>query len=403
MTLALRLVAQDARVHEVAPDIVLAYQRGLAMQCGLDLAALTTQIPRADSHHRCRLTRCATVQREQYAAEREEVARIGHADPDTQRVQVLAIYEKSTKAGGCGHPPRDPSKMRLPATHTLRFLPLALTLLSGLGCSEAPAPELVEWTAPANGWAEVWRDDFDGPAQSAPDASRWNIEVNELGYNDELNYNTADRKNSFVDGGGNLVLQALQESYLDANGVRSVQPYTSARLNTQGKVEQVYGKFEARIRLPAGGRGIWPAFWMLGSNIDDPAVGWPECGEVDILEWRGSEPWKIISSLHGPNYSGGNSYNESYTLPEGSYGDFHTYTFEWTADGVRWLVDGNQLYVKTAQSVRDHGQRWVYDHPFFIILNLAVGGIFDGDPIASTTFPQQMAVDYVSVSQLRAP
>jgi beta-glucanase (GH16 family) len=139
---------------------------------------------------------------------------------------------------------------------------------------------------------------------------------------------------------------------------------------------------------------------MLGNDIDDPNVGWPECGEVDILEWRGSVPSTIISSLHGPSYSGGSSYNSDYTLPSGSYADFHTYTFEWLPDRVRWLIDGNEFYVRTAQSLTDRGQRWVYDHPFFLILNLAIGGIFDGDPDGATVFPQQMLVDYVSVSRL---
>ncbi len=274
-----------------------------------------------------------------------------------------------------------------------------VALLCLTACSEAPAPEPEVWVAPTGGWVETWRDDFDGPAQAAPDVSRWNTEVNELGFNDELNHNTADRKNSFLDGSGNLVLQALEERYLNEGGTPSVQPYTSARLNTQDKLEQAYGKFEARIQLPEGGRGVWPAFWLLGADIDDPEVGWPECGEVDILEWRGSEPATIISSLHGPSYSGGSSYHGSYTLPAGSYGEFHTYTFEWTADAVRWLVDGNQLYLMTADSIRARGQRWVYDQPFFIILNLAIGGIFDGDPDAATRFPQRMVVDYVSVSR----
>jgi beta-glucanase (GH16 family) len=281
-------------------------------------------------------------------------------------------------------------------------LGLVLLLLTIAGCSEEPAIEPAIWEEPAGTWVETWRDDFDGPAQSAPDATHWNVEVNELGYNDELNYNTPERKNSFLDGNGNLVLQALRENYIDSSGKPSTQPYTSARLNTQGKVEPTYGRIEARIRLPKGGRGIWPAFWMLGNDIDDPKVGWPECGEVDILEWRGSEPANIISSLHGPGYSGGSSYNSSYTLPVDTYSDVHTYTFEWLPDRVRWLIDGNQYYLVTAQRVRDHGQRWAYDHPFFIILNLAIGGIFDGDPDASAVFPQQMVVEYVSVSRLES-
>lgn len=288
--------------------------------------------------------------------------------------------------------------MRALLRFAARVVLLALTS-GAVACSEAPQAEPEVWSMPPGTWVETWRDDFEGAPDSAPDPARWNIEVNELGYNDEKNYNTAERRNSFQDGEGNLVLQAFKENYVDERGVPSVQPYTSARLNTQGKLEQAYGKFEARIRLPVGGRGVWPAFWMLGEDIDDPEVGWPECGEVDILEWRGSEPAKIVSSLHGPNYSGGSSYHGDYQLPAGTYGDFHTYTFEWHADAVRWLLDGREVYVVTAQSIRARGQRWVYDHPFFIILNLAIGGIFDGDPDGATPFPQRMTVDYVSVSR----
>jgi beta-glucanase (GH16 family) len=276
---------------------------------------------------------------------------------------------------------------------------LALTSALALGCSNPPEPDVETWQEPSAGWVEVWREEFDGPSQAAPDAARWNVELRPSGYNEELDYDTNDRKNSFLDGSGNLVIRALKEQFVDAQGVTSSQPYTSARLNTQGKVEQQYGRFEARIKLPAGGKGVWPAFWLLGNDVDQ--AGWPSCGEVDILEMRGSRPTLIDSSLHGPGYSGGSAYHHYYRLASGSYGDdFHVFTFEWTPEGVRWLVDGDQFYVKTVEGVVRSGQRWVYDHPFFIILNLAIGGIFDGDPDASTMFPQQMQIDYVSVSKL---
>jgi beta-glucanase (GH16 family) len=280
-----------------------------------------------------------------------------------------------------------------------QVLALATAALGTVACSQVPVEETETFQEPSQGWVEVWRDDFDGPAQSAPDAMRWNVEIRPSGQNMELDYDTDDRKNSFLDGGGNLVIQALQEQYVDAGGVQSAQPYTSARLNTHGKLDQTYGKFEARIKLPQGGKGIWPAFWMLGDNISE--AGWPECGEVDILEMRGSSPASIISSLHGPGYSKGESFHDHFDLASGAYGDdFHVFTFEWTADGVRWLVDGQEFYVKTVKGVESSGRKWVYDHPFFILLNLAVGGIFDGPPAAATVLPQQMLVDYVSVSQL---
>jgi beta-glucanase (GH16 family) len=273
-------------------------------------------------------------------------------------------------------------------------LALAVTLGGITGCSEEPVDKPETFIAPSNGWAPVWRDDFDGPAQSAPDDTHWNVDIRPSGQNHELDYDTNDRKNSFIDGSGHLVLQAIKEQYVDQGGVQSSQPFTSARLNTQGKVEQQYGRFEARIKLPQGGQGVWPAFWLLGNDIAE--AGWPDCGEVDILEWRGSYPSSIVSSLHGPGYSGGNSYHDHYDLP-GSYSDdFHVFTFEWTPTAVRWLVDGNAFYVKTPEGVKG---LWAYEHPFFIILNLAVGGIFDGDPPPSTAFPQQMLIDYVSVEK----
>jgi beta-glucanase (GH16 family) len=266
------------------------------------------------------------------------------------------------------------------------------------GCGNPPTPEVETWTPPPAGWVEVWRDDFNGPAQSAPDATHWNVEEKAGEYNDELEHYTNDRKNSYVDGAGNLVIQALKESYVDANGAQSPMPYTSARLNTRGKTEQTYGKFEARIKLPAG-KGIWPAFWLLGNNVDQ--AGWPQCGEIDILEMHGSRPNLIDGSLHGPGYSASASYHNSYVLSSGLLSDaFHVYTVEWTPQGVRWLVDGQQYHVKTPEGVAQSGHTWVFDHPFFIILNLAVGGIFDGNPDASTLFPQQMIIDYVSVSKL---
>jgi beta-glucanase (GH16 family) len=276
---------------------------------------------------------------------------------------------------------------------------MAAALAGTMACSQVPVEETETFQEPSQGWVEVWRDDFDGPAQSAPDPKRWNVEIRPTGQNMELDYDTDDRKNSFLDGNGNLVIQALQEQYVDANGVKSAQPFTSARLSTHGKLDQTYGKFEARIKLPAGGKGVWPAFWLLGDNVS--TAGWPGCGEVDILEMRGSSPASIVSSLHGPGYSKGESFHNHYDLASGAYGnDFHVFTFEWTADAVCWQVDGNAFYVKTAKGIEGSGRTWVYDHPFYVILNLAIGGVFDGPPTAQTVFPQQLLVDYISVSRL---
>lgn len=274
-----------------------------------------------------------------------------------------------------------------------------LSLLGAVGCSNAPEPPTEKWTAPTGSWVEVWRDDFDGPAHGAPDDAFWNVEVRPTAFNDELQYTTNERKNSFLDGHGHLVIRAYQENYVDQNGAKSAQPYTSARLNTAGKVEHTYGRFEARIKLPQGGKGVWPAFWMLGN--DHHELGWPECGEVDIMEMGGSNPRLIDGSLHGPGYSAGNAYHNYYELASGSFGDdFHVFTFEWTEDATRWLVDGTQYYVKTREGIELSGHRWVYDHPFYIIVNLAIGGVYDGDPDSSTVFPQEMSIDYITISKL---
>ncbi len=171
--------------------------------------------------------------------------------------------------------------------------------------------------------------------------------------------------------------------------------YTSARLNTAGKFEQMYGRFEARIKLPTG-QGMWPAWWLLGNNID--SVSWPQCGEADIMENIGSTPSTNYGSLHGPGYSGGQDLTGSYALSDGGTlsDDFHVYALEWEENVVRFYFDGVNYETRTPADVPS-GDVWVYDHPFFIILNVAVGGYWPGDPDGTTQFPQTMEVDYVRV------
>jgi len=171
--------------------------------------------------------------------------------------------------------------------------------------------------------------------------------------------------------------------------------YTSARLVTRGKFEQAYGRFEARIKLPFG-QGIWPAFWMLGNNIN--SVGWPTCGEVDIMENIGREPFTNHGSLHGPGYSGGNPLTATFTLSNGEQfkDDFHVFAVEWEPREIRFYID-NTLYQMRRSSELSANQRWVYDHPFYLLLNVAVGGDWPGAPDATTIFPQTMMVDYVRV------
>jgi beta-glucanase (GH16 family) len=231
---------------------------------------------------------------------------------------------------------------------------------------------------------EVWRDDFEGPADSTPNPNNWTFEVTARPPNMELEYYTNRRENSYLDGEGHLVIQALVENYMGSR-----QPYTSARLNTATHFTQAYGCFAARIRIPAG-QGLWPAFWMLGANIAQ--VGWPACGEIDILEVKGSQPAVTIGSLHATAYDT----SGPYTLAGSTFADaFHVHTVEWSPTSVRWLVDG-AVYQIVARSPAG----WAFDHPFYVLLNLAVGGTWDGTPGPATRFPAQMFVDWVAVGRL---
>jgi beta-glucanase (GH16 family) len=248
-------------------------------------------------------------------------------------------------------------------------------------------------------WTLTWSDEFDGPNGSAPNAKKWVAETGGKGWgNDELEYYTSGRENSRLEN-GNLVIEARSQRVTapDAN-----RDYTSARLKTKGLFSQRYGRFEARIQLPTG-RGVWPAFWMLGDDIG--TVGWPACGEIDIMENLGSEPTMVHGSMHGPGYSGAHPLTATYALPPDHTGKpsrftdaFHIFAVEWEPERVRFYVD-EHLYATQSKSDIPPGTRWVFDHPFFILLNVAVGGNWPGSPDASTVFPQRMLVDYVRVYQ----
>ena len=174
--------------------------------------------------------------------------------------------------------------------------------------------------------------------------------------------------------------------------------YTSGRINTAGKFAQAYGRFEARIQI-AEGQGLWPAFWTLGDNIG--SAGWPSCGELDIQETVDAKPTVNHGSAHGPGYSGGNPLTGTYTLPAGALSDgYHLYAIEWEPNVVRWYVDDVLYETRTPADVPP-GDVWVYDHPFFVILNLAVGGNFPGAPDGTTVFPATTKVDYVRVYRKR--
>ena len=274
---------------------------------------------------------------------------------------------------------------------------MALLLAScGGGSSAPPAPTTSTTSSNSNPtWTLVWSDEFNGADGSSPDPSKWGFDTGGNGWgNNELETYTSRPENAEVQG-GNLVITARQETYTGSDGI--TRNYTSARMLTAGKFSQQYGRFEARIKLPAG-QGMWPAFWMLGDNIG--SVGWPASGEIDIMENVGFEPGTVHGSVHGPGYTGGSGISATYALPAGQKfsDDFHVYAVEWQPNVVRFYVDST-LYETVTPSNLPGGAVWEFDHPFFLLLNVAVGGDWPGAPDSTTVFPQTMLVDYVRVYQ----
>jgi beta-glucanase (GH16 family) len=243
---------------------------------------------------------------------------------------------------------------------------------------------------PAPAWSLVWSDEFDLPDNSRPDPSKWKFDLGGGGWgNDELEYYTNRPDNSFIRD-GKLVIRAIKGD----SSTHNARGYTSARIKTLGLFEQAYGRFEARIKIPRG-RGVWPAFWLLGNDFG--AIDWPACGEIDIMENIGKEPSAIHGSMHGPGYSHKHALTSIYKLPAGAFSDdFHIFAIEWDHGVVSFFVD-QQRYARFTREQLPAGTKWVFDHPFFIILNLAIGGDWPGSPNSTTVFPQEMLVDYVRV------
>ncbi|HTQ56936.1 MAG TPA: family 16 glycosylhydrolase [Bryobacteraceae bacterium] len=232
-------------------------------------------------------------------------------------------------------------------------------------------------------WKLVWSDEFNGAAGTPPDPTKWTYDLGNNGWgNNELETYTNAAENAHMDGLGNLDIHVENP----ASGT-----YTSARIKTEGLFAAQYGLFEARIKLPIG-QGIWPAFWVLGTDIT--TVGWPQCGEIDIMENIGSTPTVNYGSVHAPSYDA----TATDPLPFGRVyaDDFHVFDIEWSAQAVTFYVDGTPYETVTSAGA---GSAWVFNTPFFIILNVAVGGNWPGSPDSTTRFPQDMLVDYVRVYQ----
>lgn len=266
---------------------------------------------------------------------------------------------------------------------------MRVTLLAALlslvvaGCATPVTPLAAASTASAPaGWTLSWSDEFDG---AALDRSKWTFDIGGHGWgNAELQYYT-DRPDNVRVAGGQLVIEARREAY-------GGKAYTSARIKTAGLMEQMHGRFEARIKV-ARGQGIWPAFWMLGADIGK--IGWPRAGEIDIMENIGKEPAIVHGTVHGPGYSGEHAFGAPSRLERGAYADdFHVFAVEWEPGEIRWYRDG--IHYHTARPDLVKGD-WVFERPFFVLLNLAVGGHWPGNPDGTTVLPQRMLVDWVRV------
>lgn len=253
-------------------------------------------------------------------------------------------------------------------------------------------------------WKLVWSDEFDGKAGTAPDQQVWGRDLGDgtgIGNpgwgNSELETYTDGAANAATDGRGHLNITTKQADG-SLNCYYGPCQYTSARLLTQKRFEVAYGRVEARIKI-ARGAGLWPAFWMLGTDIDQ--APWPLSGEIDIMENVGRLPNKLFGTIHGPGYSGGASYGGTIDLAKPLADDYHVFAVEWQPNKITWLVDGAPYFTATPADAFLAGKRWVFNKPFFILMNVAVGGNFGGPVGADVTFPQTTSFDYVRVFQAR--
>jgi beta-glucanase (GH16 family) len=240
-------------------------------------------------------------------------------------------------------------------------------------------------------WVLVWSDEFEGKAGTPPNPDNWTCEVGGHGWgNNEWEYYTDRTENAQHNGDSELVITAIEETLDDSTCWYGECKYTSARCISKGKVEYQYGRIEARIKVPFG-QGIWPAFWMLGANFD--SAGWPRSGEIDIMENVGKEPNTVYGTVHGPGYSGGSGISGSLVMDAPLSDDYHVFAVEWFPDEIRWTIDDQLFHTVTPEDVGS--RQWAFDQPFFLLMNVAVGGNWPGYPDETTTFPQEMRVDYV--------
>jgi len=272
----------------------------------------------------------------------------------------------------------------------------AMLVGAALACASGAAT--VSPPPPPPPWVQVWSDEFEGQAGSSVDTTKWHFDLGDgcpgvCGWgNNEREYYRSDTSNVRLNGSGQLLIVARVATdsipcYYGRCG------YTAAKITTNAKMFADPGRVEARIKLAAG-QGLWPAFWMLGKNIG--TVGWPTSGELDIMENHGSDVTSMSSAVHGPGYSGNTPFVRIRRFASGGVTDFHRYAVEWDSTGIRFFVDDTLHYLVVRSDVEQYGT-WVFDQQFFVILNLAVGGNFDGNPRSDAIFPATMQVDYVRV------
>jgi beta-glucanase (GH16 family) len=273
---------------------------------------------------------------------------------------------------------------------------LVVTALLLSACSTAA---IVSTPSPIT-WTQVWSDEFDGAAGASIDATKWNYQTADgckegiCGWgNNEKEYYTDASDNISLNGQGQLMIVA-RTAPAGLTCYYGPCRYTSGKVTTRDKMLAQPGRVVARIKLPRG-QGLWPAFWMLGHSY--PVTPWPAAGELDVMENKGSQPSTTSSAVHGPGYSGATPFAHAHDLSSGTLSDdFHTFAVEWDALRVRFFVDDAVHYEITRHALEQYGNS-ILDQPYFVILNLAVGGHFDGDPQSDAIFPATMLVDYVRV------
>jgi beta-glucanase (GH16 family) len=239
----------------------------------------------------------------------------------------------------------------------------------------------------------VWNDSFSGPVGAPPNVLKWEaVSGDWSGGDGELEYYTSSPSNVSLDGSGHLAITARRE---DDPGTAGIRHYTSGRVDTAGLFETTYGRIEARIKLPAG-RGLWPAFWGLAGDVS--TAGWPAAGELDVMENLGSNPFRTYAAVHGParhqraGFQDVVSRRSASSLARG----FHVYGMDWSPGRIVFTLDGVRYATRTPASL-PAGSEWVFNRPFFLVLNLAVGGHWGGPPSRATHFPATMLVDWVRV------